>query len=513
MKKTARTMLAAVAVATLVMAGAGVARAITMPNEPFERTINTPRMYVTQIYVPAFTTTVLRTVDSAPGVDPMLFATVNGAPVAASDDANGFEPKVTLFFPIGRWVRVFVASFDSDLAGWTTFRYKVGSNPAVDVPVWVGGMAIQTGWKEGDIISSTSSYWGESVKDVCEGLDDLPYPYSPYQSATWNADTQECDLLQANTTLHWSPEKVCEAVDMGYRAINAHSDRCEYASDAKDTIVLAMDYWNKVDTVCITVPGPDINTPGWVFCFEAQVPPVLQGADDDSGAGRNFRMTMDDDSIGQDGSSAFLVGLYPYITDLSLTHDDGYVDDSESGPCHEVLKLVEERWGNPGTPSWALFEGDLYVCPTATIHDLGITSDWIRLYRDNYEDRQSGQWADPDYDGLSNALENELGTDPAHFDSDRDGIMDGLEVYGPIWDVRDWTASSNSEEMTLRSYLPLPYYGADPLQKNVVVEIDRQETTGTFVTEAARFESANHSCPKQRIRDLLSMKTPVITGI
>ncbi len=502
MKRFVTVLFAVLLVGAMIGLATGNAIALVAPNEPFQRALDAPRMYVTQIYVPAYTPTELRTLDSAPGVDPMLFVTANGAPVAASDDAVGYDPRTVLYFHTGRWVRVFVASFDAAYAGWTTFRYRKGSDPAVDISVWAGGAAVQTRWREGDIVSSASSYWGRPVREVCESLDD--WPVTPWDSAVWNEATGECDLLQGNATEHKTADEVCQVLNMGYRSVNQRSDRCEHASDAKDTIVLAMDFWDKMDTVCFEIPAPDINTSGFLFCFEAAVPPALQGVDDDSGAGRNFRMTMQDDSLGVDDSSALLVGLYPYITDFSSDHDGGYIDDTENGPCHEIRKLIAERGWSNDFPWWFHLEGDWRLCPASSTSEQGITSDWIRLYRDNYLDRQTGEWADPDYDGLSSALEEKLGTNEHLSDSNYDGIMDGLEVYGPIWDVRDWTESPTSHRYTLRSYLPLPYFGADPLQKNIVVEVDRQQTTAaSFANRALAAETTYNAFAEAGIHTLL----------
>ncbi|MCP4675253.1 MAG: hypothetical protein GY854_07055 [Deltaproteobacteria bacterium] len=97
------------------------------------------------------------------------------------------------------------------------------------------------------------------------------------------------------------------------------------------------------------------------------MPPQLRHADDDSGAGRNFRMVMNAD--------------------------------------------------------WAVLNKEIQP--------------WIRLYRDRMF--KNGVWDDPDIDGLSSTLEALLGTGATKWDSDLDGILDGLEVYGPVLPVKEAT--------------------------------------------------------------------------
>jgi hypothetical protein len=157
------------------------------------------------------------------------------------------------------------------------------------------------------------------------------------------------------------------------------------------------------------------------------------------------------------------------------------------GPCEQFRKRNDEKgWSNAAPASFYIL-GANRTCPSSSTSLLGITRDWIRVYRDNYRARSGGAWNDPDYDGLSTDLENIIGTipintsnsttsGPSGADSDQDGIMDGLEVYGPIWDVRDWSSGGVPPSYTMRAYLPLPWYGASPLQKNLVIEVDKQQT-------------------------------------
>lgn len=66
---------------------------------------------------------------------------------------------------------------------------------------------------------------------------------------------------------------------------------------------------------------------------------------------------------------------------------------------------------------------------------------------------------DADGDSLSNALENEIGTDPNHHDTDRDGLFDYFEVIG---------RHGSLGEQELRRY------GANPRRRDLFVELDRE---------------------------------------
>lgn len=95
---------------------------------------------------------------------------------------------------------------------------------------------------------------------------------------------------------------------------------------------------------------------------------------------------------------------------------------------------------------------DFYYPPLyfgdTTLYSL-VEADKIRIYRD----RALTSSNDPDRDGLTTELESFIGLDPNSADTSKDGIMDGLAVYG-------------SEQ------LPLPNLGVRADQKNVLVEVD-----------------------------------------
>src|SRR5690554_4279161 len=95
---------------------------------------------------------------------------------------------------------------------------------------------------------------------------------------------------------------------------------------------------------------------------------------------------------------------------------------------------------------------DFYYTPfyfrDTTISSL-IKSKKYRIYRH----RAITSRNDPDRNGLTTELESFIALDPNSADTSKDGIMDGLAVYG-------------SEQ------LPLPNLGVRADQKNVLVEVD-----------------------------------------
>ena len=82
-----------------------------------------------------------------------------------------------------------------------------------------------------------------------------------------------------------------------------------------------------------------------------------------------------------------------------------------------------------------------------------------------------GAAVDTDGDGLTDEEETTIGTSPIRSDTDGDGLLDGWEVAG----------------VSRAGYFePLHKYGADPLRKDVFVEIDWMETSGGSIVESAR---------------------------
>ncbi len=82
-----------------------------------------------------------------------------------------------------------------------------------------------------------------------------------------------------------------------------------------------------------------------------------------------------------------------------------------------------------------------------------------------------GPAADRDADGLTDVEEAELGTDPDHKDTDRDGVWDGWEVHG-----HDWVDYAGM--------------GAHPLRKDVFVEIDYEHYHDGTRNRSARLSDA-----------------------
>lgn len=70
-----------------------------------------------------------------------------------------------------------------------------------------------------------------------------------------------------------------------------------------------------------------------------------------------------------------------------------------------------------------------------------------------------------DADGVSDSLESAVGTNPCDIDSDDDGLSDGVELNGVV------------EGGAGQPAVKLAYYGADPLRKDVFVELDWVECT------------------------------------
>ncbi len=80
----------------------------------------------------------------------------------------------------------------------------------------------------------------------------------------------------------------------------------------------------------------------------------------------------------------------------------------------------------------------------------------VKVY---WDDQLSQAGADPDSDGLSNSLEAVIGTTSTVSDTDADGLKDGEEVFGVV-----------------SGDLQFGYWGANPLHKDVFVEVDWQKT-------------------------------------
>jgi hypothetical protein len=82
---------------------------------------------------------------------------------------------------------------------------------------------------------------------------------------------------------------------------------------------------------------------------------------------------------------------------------------------------------------------------------------------------------DADIDGLGAVLESAIGTSPSDADTDNDGIADGPEVVG----------------MATTPAVKFPFYGADPLRKDIFVEFDYETSTQNKMPVAKAEEFAN----------------------
>src|SRR3954453_1478185 len=74
--------------------------------------------------------------------------------------------------------------------------------------------------------------------------------------------------------------------------------------------------------------------------------------------------------------------------------------------------------------------------------------------------RASAPLADSDGDGVLDDQEKQIGTDPCNADTDGDGLEDGWEISGRV------------PSAVIRGLEPLALPGADPLRKDVYVEVD-----------------------------------------
>lgn len=83
---------------------------------------------------------------------------------------------------------------------------------------------------------------------------------------------------------------------------------------------------------------------------------------------------------------------------------------------------------------------------------------------------------DADGDNLSDVLEAELGTDPDHHDTDRDGIFDFYEVIGRV---------VGSDE------LELPRLGANPRRRDVFLELDRERNAEGVIAHQVTLAEAD----------------------
>lgn len=504
--------------ALMVLLGPGMAlSAVAHGQEPFFEVLETKRAYVGMFWVEEGQSVTFRTVTPAGSTtDPVMFLISSAGESWASDDVSGpegLDPRISLVAGTGgRWIRVTISSYDLAYSGMTRFELAFSSGEVLSWPVWVGGTAIETQWSYQDVVTATTHYYSARASSFCVELgarwnDDLERCEDlslnawscPRFGGTWSYETDSCGNFSYDDpeSLAVEAQKICrfagnsiEIDEDGqgrysgkfvYERVNPHSGLCEYVSTAEDSLILAVRHWDKIYELC------------WGFfpllCFDVGSQPDVVWADDDSGPGRNFRMTLWDSA--REYSPAFVVALYPWITRWDIYEDEDYAAMAD-GSCSQVGKTLYEIWKpfeelgeepGPWIDEWVDYyrefcEDEGWTFENFAVEDDGgnpvpdvLASDLLNVYRDRI---LTGITAVPDIDGdgLSNQLESAIGTDPTKPDSDGDGIIDSLEVYGPIYPISE----RMEDDSELKRYLPMTYYGASPLQKDLFVEIDTQET-------------------------------------
>jgi hypothetical protein len=158
--------------------------------------------------------------------------------------------------------------------------------------------------------------------------------------------------------------------------------------------------------------------------------------------------------------SGYQIGLNSYV---AQTHF--YAVEEQGGATDTVMLVLKNDVHRA-----IAFDDDSGVGLMAMVDVAESCSSYCRIVVGAYaaytEGRATFVWdqevhtLDCDADGLGNALEAALGTEQCLADSDSDGLPDDVEVLG----IDDWL-----------DRLRFPYFGANPLQKDVFVEADWKE--------------------------------------
>lgn len=106
------------------------------------------------------------------------------------------------------------------------------------------------------------------------------------------------------------------------------------------------------------------------------------------------------------------------------------------------------------------FENDAIFASSGTDPTRIVAGDFV--YSDVNDNGIGDFCEDIDHDGLLNEEEEAMGTNPYDRDTDDDGLLDGWEVYGADTD------GNGSIDLAIQN----PPYNADPLRKNIFLEID-----------------------------------------
>lgn len=120
--------------------------------------------------------------------------------------------------------------------------------------------------------------------------------------------------------------------------------------------------------------------------------------------------------------------------------------------------------------------------------------------------RGSAAVNDTDSDGLSDSQEKQIGTDPLKADTDGDGLKDGWEVVGIVPAMAGPAGN----------FQPLSIAGADPLRKDIFVEVDwmRDQTHTHEFRRAARdrVEDAFNRAPVSNPSGEMGINIHIDTG-
>jgi hypothetical protein len=472
-------------------------------KEVARHTTRVSKSHKARVYFPKGTLVELKTqTPASEATDPVMFLLSDQVdeqrrPVVrkASDDRSvgNREARITHTSSTGEWMTVIVVAYDLAYMGKTQLSVKVGTAAPDVVDIWAGGTVYQTGWRTGDTFTLTGHFKAYSLEDMCKKYVVRKHPTADLTKTEWNDYEMSCrvknsagnnivggfyqgaDVCTAASPYHLTATG--DSIVTVYNWINKGNPTCQHVSEAADSYALAVGDWSKVmescEYSCIYPPySAPICTP--YNCVDVNLPPKALGMDDDSGTGRHFRLTT-----AEWGSShnVVIAALSPWITAYKAYYDDpnNPTDDEmdyaalADDECSLKWRDFFEQMLKPGTVALAPLD-----CPgggqKVQIQDNAFRP-YVRLYHDvTVKDGANDQ----DQDGLSDKLEAVLGTSPTKRDSDYDGIIDGLEVYGPLLAVLDPNVNHVGKLRPSR-YLPFPLYGTDPKVKDVIIEWDEQE--------------------------------------
>ena len=150
------------------------------------------------------------------------------------------------------------------------------------------------------------------------------------------------------------------------------------------------------------------------------IPTLDEGDGDFDGDGVPDHLDTDADD---DGIGDAVEGLVDTDGDGAA---DAYDTDSDDDGFSDALEGADDLDGD-GTPNYVDLDVDGDGTPDEVEGDGDVDEDGVPNWLD--PDDSDGPTADPDEDGLSNAEEVDLGTDPYDADSDDDGLDDGIEVH------------------------------------------------------------------------------------